>query len=581
MAGGKHVPFRYITDLPKRAQVEIERDFAAVVAQITTAQASVFDCIIDAGLTVSLPAQHLYKNLTEAIAGETQYVANVDLSVGVYQRATVRIVEPAAVSIAGKGGLTLTSIAGGFTPDATTLGWDFRGVACTLGQQVNMFGLTIDPQAAGQGLVDQGFLNAHDCYFGANMTSPSGRNSQYWSCTFLGTLVMSSGGGVGVTHTFFDCQALAGFTTTSSLVGLLWYGGVINQGTVNISNGCTIYATVTANISITGGNADVRMFGSGGSFTMSGTGDLNAEISGVSSITLTNTGRKFVRATSNFSGGNCDITGPADVHVGHLLSNFGSHTILRGDGIVGTVVSAGAGGRLECIGMRNSQVRFGIADNTAASISLDASSHNNIIIWSGRNAVSAGAYTNSGTANRLITEDLDTLLTSAFITSSLGGAASAGTPGIAGEDGLDGMPGPPGPAAPYSNYTPVVTQGATPTQSVTDARFVKNGARVCGRAVVTIGVAGTTGTAANAVLIDIPVTAAASINANAVIGAGWIFDSSANLTYYGVIVLNSTTKAQFLRQVEGVAPNFLGVAGFTAALAQSDTVALYFDYEAA
>lgn len=119
-----------------------------------------------------------------------------------------------------------------------------------------------------------------------------------------------------------------------------------------------------------------------------------------------------------------------------------------------------------------------------------------------------------------------------------------------------------------SNYTPVVTQSNTPTQSVEYAKYHT----VAGMHHVVASVALTgAGTAAQPVRITLPV-AATSFRCQ---GVGAIFDASASTWYSGVAVFVSTTVVQFY---PNAATSPLGVASFAAALASSDLVSIDLQY---
>ena len=127
-----------------------------------------------------------------------------------------------------------------------------------------------------------------------------------------------------------------------------------------------------------------------------------------------------------------------------------------------------------------------------------------------------------------------------------------------------------------TSWTPVVSQGATPTLTVTRATYSRAGRSVSGDGVVVITSAGT---GATPVLISMPV-AMASTTKNTIIGEGWLFQASSGFFYYGFIARETSTTCSFWRRVEGVAASYLGTAGFTAALANLDTVSIRFVYEA-
>jgi hypothetical protein len=128
----------------------------------------------------------------------------------------------------------------------------------------------------------------------------------------------------------------------------------------------------------------------------------------------------------------------------------------------------------------------------------------------------------------------------------------------------------------WSTYTPTLTQSATPTKTVTYAHYGRAGRLIYGN--VRLDITATPGTAANALIVGLPVAAHASIG-NVPIGTGWISDSSASLFYSGVLVAQTTTTALIYPSAGGA--NVLGITGFTAAIASGDIVGFSFCYEAA
>jgi hypothetical protein len=128
----------------------------------------------------------------------------------------------------------------------------------------------------------------------------------------------------------------------------------------------------------------------------------------------------------------------------------------------------------------------------------------------------------------------------------------------------------------WTSWTPVVTQSNTPTLSNTRSRYGRAGRFIYGDAIVTLSSAGT---AANAVVITVPVQMS-STNNNSVIGEGWITDTSAGFNYYGILARNTATTCVFIRRTDGAAAAALGASGFTAALASGDIITMQFKYEA-
>lgn len=128
----------------------------------------------------------------------------------------------------------------------------------------------------------------------------------------------------------------------------------------------------------------------------------------------------------------------------------------------------------------------------------------------------------------------------------------------------------------WETYTPTLTQSATVAKTVSYARFTRIGRTVF--VMVSLAVTGA-GTAANAVAIGLPVTAAA-IAGNPPVGIGWVFDTSAGDTIVGQAYLASTTTAQLVST--RATGNIVGTGGgFAAGLAANDVVTLSATYEAA
>lgn len=124
-----------------------------------------------------------------------------------------------------------------------------------------------------------------------------------------------------------------------------------------------------------------------------------------------------------------------------------------------------------------------------------------------------------------------------------------------------------------TTYTPTLTQSATPTKTVTYASYIRIGRYISGNVQLAVT---SSGTASNAVLVGIPITAVSGAFA---VGAGYIIDSSAGLIYAGTASLASSVTLQIIPGA-GLAAA-LGVSQFTAAVASGDTVSVSFSYQAA
>jgi hypothetical protein len=126
----------------------------------------------------------------------------------------------------------------------------------------------------------------------------------------------------------------------------------------------------------------------------------------------------------------------------------------------------------------------------------------------------------------------------------------------------------------WTTYTPTLTQSAAVTKTVTYAKYEKVGRMVSVSWL--LDVTGT-GTAANAVTVSLPFTAATSLLMG---GSGMIYDSSANTIYPGLISLASTTTASYIDATTTTgAGQALGNVTFTAALASGDAIRGSITYE--
>ena len=121
----------------------------------------------------------------------------------------------------------------------------------------------------------------------------------------------------------------------------------------------------------------------------------------------------------------------------------------------------------------------------------------------------------------------------------------------------------------YTSFTPVLKQAVTLTLSSSTASYVRIGKLVI---VNFYAVISSAGTAANAITVDLPVTAA---NATRVGGSATYNDSGVGL--YTMNIESTTTVASF---VNDAAANYFGIApGVTAA--SGDSFRGYITYEAA
>jgi hypothetical protein len=128
-----------------------------------------------------------------------------------------------------------------------------------------------------------------------------------------------------------------------------------------------------------------------------------------------------------------------------------------------------------------------------------------------------------------------------------------------------------------TTFTATVTQSNTPTQTTTRAVYTRTGRWVEGYAHVTITSAGT---AANNIIMQLPVAANLGLVEFIPIGTGFIRNTTG--VYYGDLVIGANnTDALFQVRTQGSAATFLGTTSLTVALANTDRVSMHFAYEAA
>lgn len=124
----------------------------------------------------------------------------------------------------------------------------------------------------------------------------------------------------------------------------------------------------------------------------------------------------------------------------------------------------------------------------------------------------------------------------------------------------------------WTSYTPSLQQGGNVSKTVTYARYFKLGRLVV--AEVYLQVTGS-GSSSTAIEVGLPETAAQSIVS---VGTFRVYDASVPTNRTGIAVLANTGEVSGL--MDNVT-NYMGAAGFTAALASGDSVIVNVTYEAA
>jgi hypothetical protein len=127
----------------------------------------------------------------------------------------------------------------------------------------------------------------------------------------------------------------------------------------------------------------------------------------------------------------------------------------------------------------------------------------------------------------------------------------------------------------WTSWTPTVTQSGSVTVTNTRSRYARYGRLII--ATWNLAVTGS-GTGSNAVIVSLPVTAAA---ASVVFGSAQVFDTSAAQNYLALPYLASTTTVSLYTTSTDAADPRLGLTSFTAALASGDQITGTAIYEAA
>jgi hypothetical protein len=128
----------------------------------------------------------------------------------------------------------------------------------------------------------------------------------------------------------------------------------------------------------------------------------------------------------------------------------------------------------------------------------------------------------------------------------------------------------------WNTWTPVVTQSNAVTVTIGTAAWFRAGRFIAFHAELTVA---STGTAANDIVISLPV-AGVGTGLTALYGQGSVFDLSApNQRWIGALVPSSTTTVK-IQNPFVTTLGYLGGSGFSAAVASGDVIAIAGHYEA-
>lgn len=134
-------------------------------------------------------------------------------------------------------------------------------------------------------------------------------------------------------------------------------------------------------------------------------------------------------------------------------------------------------------------------------------------------------------------------------------------------------------AGAFSTYTPVLFQNGVLATTTAIGRYLQIGKIVYGHVIVA---ANATGTSSNRVKVSLPITAQTE-NVFIPVGTGNFYDSSSTNVYPCHVVIENGTYFNFVISdvITTNGSQYVGVSGFTAAVAASDQLGFSFTYEVA
>jgi hypothetical protein len=455
------VPFRRVTGLPPRAQYELDRNFEELVRNLVPSSVSLFNAVIDPAVT-SNAAAHLYKNLTDLVAGES-WTTTTLLCVAVVGRPGTDIIEtanitlpgPIALVAAGAGGTTLMKYdATGNRPT-----WDFHDFTISAANGwVSLFRLELWNKGAAS-IVPFGTGNVYleDCHVhGLNVAQNAQRITNVCTGVLAGERTYFESTSFGATGGTYctDCtyNYLLNQVLGVSAGDFWWDGGTFGgTGTLTVSGTHNFFmraesfvaigdisggpSGLTVNLQSSGamtldyndaggaGGATLTVTAAAGHTKVIGTAWGTVTVSGNSSNNLRSFDIAAINATTDF-------TGP-----GNLRANIGgggnaSKVVLRGSSIRADLqIDGGTGPFINMVGCTDSVVTAELNARSAGAqaYTINAASARCVLVLNAHHANFSVASTNAGT-NCLVIDEL-----------------SGGVPGPPGPPGVQGSPGSPGP----------------------------------------------------------------------------------------------------------------------------------------
>lgn len=375
MSAAARVPYPFVSDLPGKAQRQLERNFQSLQRQIISV-ASVYDAIVDPNLLASNPAKHIYINFTELFSGEGVHTAGFNIGVRPGQ-----ITEPGSINLVGWSHINITAIGVAGTEGVTVTNapvWIMPVVNMASGQIISLTGIRV-PSAAGTP-----FTTGFAGFAGANIIMLS----QCW----IGSGINVSPGSLYATDSLISSPVTTGSTSDIvSLRGCTWSGQSGAHALGGISTFHMLGGYLNGGLDTTGHIA--------GSFFLAAAIQGPITINHVEGGVVQNLGSLF---GSLFEIGSA-VTGAI------VVTGSWNEVWLRGRGIRADVrlTASDANPALKLVGVTDSLITADVVPigTGAQAYTIDAASARNLIILGGtHNAFFTVASTNAGTTCTVIDE---------------------------------------------------------------------------------------------------------------------------------------------------------------------------------
>ena len=490
------LPFEYVQGIPHQAAVQIRRDFDEIINNLSAGGATLYDATIDGSLTSSNASTHIYKNLTDLVAGETTWTVNKTMVVAVKStNKNTNFIDTAAITIpgplildgAGQSGHYQDSPPVQATPINDYPTWNLQAQcnAAVASTPITLIGITVVNLAVS--LLGSFFGTNVDLHLHTCKISGEGSQDQVVSCSAIGSskvhavdtgfYAITPVGQSSVMNYLINCGWAIGkvgvniqingpsLIWTGFWAGANWSGSQLQliSGSFHFDVTMDDSTTYTGSVSSPVPSTLALTTTSASSFRLNGTmkaitvaalsGDTFLDAQSCQSLVVSGNTNNNVR---NFNIGKIggagaapvlDFTGPGQVKA-HIGTTITDRVTLRGFDVHADLImasgSGAAAGILGLVACNDSLILGSYTGGSPGSIAynIDVASTRNILILTGTNTgfTGAGVSVNAGANNRILTEVSDTYVTAALAAS----AGRQGMPGLDGEDGLDGMPGLPG-----------------------------------------------------------------------------------------------------------------------------------------